>query len=98
MPSAIAQVQRELKDQGLVVLAVSIKEPAATVGGWTKRVALSFPVVLDEDGAMMASWRVSSTPTVYLIDRRGRVVARAVGTKPWSSPAGRAVFSALLGS
>ena len=96
MPSAIAQVQRELKDQGLVVLAVSIKEPAATVGAWTKRVTLPFPVFLDEDGAMMSSWRVASTPTVYLIDRKGRVVGKGVGTKPWTSPAGRKLLEALL--
>ena len=96
MPSAIAQVQRELKDQGLVVLAVSIQEPAATVSAWTKKVAFPFPVFLDEDGAMTKAWRVSSTPTVYLVDRKGRLVGKGIGTKPWTSPAGRKLLSALL--
>jgi peroxiredoxin len=96
LPSAIAQVQQELKDQGLVVLAVSIREPAATVAAWTKRVGLPFPVFLDEDGAMTRAWRVTSTPTVYLIDRRGLVVGKGVGTKPWTSPAGRKLLAALL--
>jgi hypothetical protein len=89
-------VHRELKDQGLVVLPVSIKEPAATVSAWTARVGLLMPVFLDEDGAMMKAWRVTSTPTVFLVDRKGRVVGKGIGTKPWTSPAGRKLLAALL--
>jgi len=91
-------MQRELKDQGLVVFPISLKEPRETVATWTKKVGLAFPVHLDEDAAMARAWRISSTPTVYLIDRRGRVVGKAVGTKPWTSPAGRALLAALLAS
>ena len=91
-------MQRELKDQGLVVFPVSLKEPRETVAAWTKKVGLAFPVHLDEDASMARAWHVSSTPTVYLIDRRGRVVGKAVGTKPWTSPAGRALLTALLAS
>ena len=96
MPSTIAEVQRELKDQGLVVLAVSMQEKPSTVSAWVKRTGLEFPVFLDQQGAMMRAWRVTSTPTVYLIDRRGRVVGKAVGTKPWTSPRGRKLLTALL--
>lgn len=91
-------MQRELKEQGLVVLAVSLKEPRDTVAAWTKKVGLAFPVFLDEDASVARAWRVTSTPTVYLIDRRGRVVGKAIGTKPWASPAGRALLGALLAS
>jgi peroxiredoxin len=97
LPSTIAQVQRELKGKGLVVLAVSISEKRETVAAWVARVGLPFPVFLDEEGVMQRAWRVRSTPTVYLIDRQGRVVGTTVGTKAWTSPAGRALFAALLG-
>jgi peroxiredoxin len=96
LPSAIADVQRDLKPRGLVVLPVSLKESRDTVTTWTKKVGLPFAVFLDEDAAMARAWRITSTPTVFLIDRRGRVVGKAVGTKPWSSPAGRALLTALL--
>src|SRR5437762_14242048 len=89
-------MQRELKEQGLVVFAISLKESRETVAAWTKKVGLPFSVHLDEDAAMGRAWRVNSTPTVYLVDRRGRVVGKAVGTKPWTSPAGRALLTALL--
>ena len=98
MPSSIADVQRDFKNRGLVVLAVSIKEPRATVAAWGQRVGIGFPLLLDEDGAAARAWRVRSTPTVYLVDRGGRVVGRTVGTKAWSSPAGRALIAALIES
>jgi peroxiredoxin len=91
-------VQEDLKQQGLVVLAVSIKEDPATVGAWTRKVNLPFPVFLDEDASAARAWRVTVTPTVFLIDKRGRVVGKAIGNKPWSSPAGRALLAALLAS
>jgi peroxiredoxin len=91
-------VQRELKDRGLVVVAVSIREPRDTVAAWTTKVGLPFPVYLDEDAEVTRAWRVTSTPTVFLVDRRGRVVGKAIGTKAWTSPAGRALLTALLAS
>ena len=91
-------MQRELKGKGLVVLAVSIQESPAKVEAWVKKVGLPFPVLLDEDGTVMRAWRVRSTPTVFIVDRRGRVIGTTVGTKPWTSPAGRALFAALLAS
>ena len=98
MPSAVAQVQRELKPQGLVVLAVSIRETPETVAAWSKKHEIPFPLLLDENAFAARSWRVSATPTTFLIDRQGRVVGKAVGTKPWTSPAGRALLAALLAS
>ena len=91
-------MEGELKGKGLAVLAVSMEEPPAKVAAWTKKVGLPFPVFLDEDGTVRRAWKVTSTPTVFLLDRRGRLVGKAVGTKPWASPAGRALFTALLAS
>ena len=91
-------MHQDLQSQGLVVLAVSIREEPDTVAAWTRKVNLRFPVLLDEDASVARSWRVTSTPTVFLIDRRGRVVGKAIGTKPWASPAGRALLAALLAS
>jgi hypothetical protein len=35
-------------------------------------------------------------PTLYLIDRQGRLVGRAVGPRDWSTPAARQFLLALL--
>ena len=91
-------MQRELKGKGLVVLAVSIQESSDKVAAWVKKTGLEFPVFLDEDGVATRAWKVRSTPTVFIIDRQGRLIGKTVGTKPWTSPTGRALFSALLAS
>jgi hypothetical protein len=39
---------------------------------------------------------VFGPPTVYLVDRSGRLVGRAVGPRPWDSPAGRKLLTDLL--
>jgi peroxiredoxin len=96
LPSSIAQIQSELKGKGLAVLAVSIQEPPAKVAAWVNKVALPFPVFLDEDGTVRRAWKVTATPTVFILDRQGRLAGRTSGTKPWTSPAARALFSALL--
>ena len=87
-----------MKDEGLVVYAVSIKEARDTVVAWGKKMGIGFPLLLDEEGTAARAWKITSTPTVFLIDRRGRLVGRAVGTKPWTSPQGRSLLKALLAS
>jgi hypothetical protein len=87
-----------MKDEGLVIYAVSIKEARDTVVAWGTKMGIGFPLLLDEQGTAARAWKITSTPTVFLIDRRGRLVGRAVGTKPWTSPQGRSLLRALLAS
>ena len=96
MPSTIEQVHQEYKDRGLVVLAISIKEGYRKVAAWGPSRSLTVPLLLDPDGEVSGAYRITATPAVFLIGRDGRLVARAVGTKPWTSDAGRAVLHHLL--
>lgn len=96
LPSTIAQVQREYKDQGLVVYAVNIEEGKRTVGSWVEKNKLTLPVLLDPPGDASGAYQVTATPTVYLIGRDGKLVAKALGTKPWTSEQGRALLSYLV--
>ena len=57
------------------------------------------PVLLDESGDISGRvYGVWGPPTVYLIDRQGRLVGRAAGPRGWESPAARALIEALLAS
>ncbi len=80
------------------MLAVDIEEDRQTVAAWVARNRLSVPVVLDPDGAVTRGWQVSGTPTVFVLGRDGRLLGKAVGTRPWTSPAGRGLLEALLAS
>jgi len=96
LPSTIEQLHREYKDKGLVVLAVDIEEKPEVVARWVKEKSLTMPVLLDVDGKVNDAWGVTSTPTVFLVGRDGRLVAKAIGSRPWMSDKGRQLFAHLL--
>ena len=81
---------------GLVVYAVNIQEKRATVESFARGRALTVSVLLDPDGDVSADYRITVTPTVFLIGRDGTLVAKALGTKAWTSPQGRALLRRLL--
>jgi peroxiredoxin len=96
LPSAVEQLHRSRKDRKLAILAVDVGEDPAKVTAWVKQHGLTTPVLLDRDGAVASAYRVTATPTVVLIGPDGKLVARAVGRRPWDSPAAEALVDALL--
>lgn len=96
LPSTMEALQRRYRDQGLTVLAVSFEEPPDTVKNWVRSRGLSMPVLLDRAGDVSGDYRVTATPTAVLLDREGRVVGRAVGTRPWTDARARALWDVLL--
>ena len=55
------------------------------------------PVLLDPRRRRDARVRGDATPTVFVVARDGTLVGKALGTKPWTSPAGRALLEAAAG-
>lgn len=96
MPSTIEKVHQDYKDAGLVVLPISIEEGRHKVTGWAPSRTLTMPLLLDPDGTASGAYRITATPTVFLVGRDGKLVAKARGTKPWTSGQGRALLQLLL--
>jgi peroxiredoxin len=96
LPAGVEQVARERRSQPFAVLPVSVEEPKDLVASWAKGAGLTMPVLLDYDGAVARDYRVTATPTVFLIGRNGRLVAKAAGNREWEGPAGRALLDALV--
>ena len=78
-------------------MLVDITEPRDTVAQVVAARGYTARVLLDLDGRATGAYRVSGTPTVYLIGRDGMLLGRAVGPRPWTQPSGRALLAALLG-
>ncbi|HEY7039676.1 MAG TPA: TlpA disulfide reductase family protein [Methylomirabilota bacterium] len=96
LPAGVEKVVRERKGQPFTVLAVNIEEPRDVVASYVREAGITPPVLLDTSGTVARAYRVTATPTTYLIGRDGRLVARAAGTREWDGPAGRALLDALV--
>lgn len=96
MPSVNA-LYREFRGQGLEVLLVNFRESPDHVRRVVKERGYVAPVLLDESGDVTGRvYGVWGPPTIYLVDRGGRLVGRAVGRRDWSTPAARTFVRELL--
>jgi hypothetical protein len=95
LPS-INALQKEFGRDGLTVLLVDIAESRETVTQVVAARGYTARVLLDTDGRVSDAYRVTGTPTAYLIGRDGLLLGRAVGPRPWIQSAGRALLTALL--
>lgn len=91
------RLHRAYKDRGLVVLAISLdSQGASVVNPFVKKFALTFPVGLDPKMAVRESYGVWAVPSTFIIDRQGKRVLFANGSREWDSKAAHALFEALL--
>ena len=96
MPSVNA-LYRDLKGQGLEVLLIAFRESAAEVRRVARERGYAAPVLLDESGDVTGRlYGVWGPPTVYLVDREGRLIGRAAGPRDWSTPPARTFVRELL--
>jgi AhpC/TSA family len=96
LPSVNA-LYNEYKSRGLEVRLIAFRESAEVVRKAVTERRYTAPVLLDESGDTTGRvYGVWGPPTVYLIDRQGRLVGRAAGPRAWDSPAARALIDALL--
>jgi thiol-disulfide isomerase/thioredoxin len=92
----LERLHRELAPRGLAVVGVNAREKKDVVRRYAREVNLTFPLVLDPDGAITARHGVLGLPTTFLLARDGRAVAFAIGPREWGSAAAHALFDALL--
>lgn len=70
--------QAELGDR-IVILGVDMGEPSSAIVPFVRQYGLRFPILLDESGAIAASYGVTSLPTSLILDRSGIVRERVTG-------------------
>jgi peroxiredoxin len=67
------------EENGLVVMAVDIREDEGAVAAFVLRLNASFPIGLDADGTAQRAWGTYALPIHFWIDREGIVRAGALG-------------------
>ena len=107
MPS-MERLYQDLRDDGLVVLGVSLDVSPGPVDDegrsqgivreYVDELQVSFPILLDPDGRVERIYNVSGLPTSYVIGRDGRIEGRVVGSREWDSDEYRGRLVELLGT
>lgn len=97
LPSMEALYQ-VFRDDGFTVLAINQWESPDHVFAYMGQLDVepSFPILFDRDSAVSQRYGVKGLPTTVLIDRRGRVVYRAVGGRDFNHPEVRAIIRGLI--
>ncbi len=86
MPS-LNRLYAAFKNDGFVVLAVSIDPSDKPVRSFVSAKGITFPVLMDpEKEAYFDLYAVFALPTSFLIDRKGMIIAKVLGDREWDSP------------
>ncbi len=95
----VHELYSEFKDKGLEVRLINFREDPETVRRVVRERGYTIPTLLDATGDVTGRlYGVFGPPTVYFVDRQGRLVGRAAGSRDWSSAAARAFVRGLLDS
>jgi peroxiredoxin len=74
---------QQLRQEGVAMLGVNMGENEDTIFVFTADYPAEFPLLLDQDGAVIAEWPVKGLPTTYIIAPDGTIAYRAIGGRNW---------------
>ena len=80
--ATLRRMEQSLREHDVEVLSVNQAETVEQVRRFVAQEGTPFHVLLDTDGAVAARYRVTSLPTMLLIDRRGIVRWIHIGHMP----------------
>lgn len=85
MPS-LDRAAAALAEANVAVVGVNVSEESEAIERFLKRYPVSFPILLDPDGAIADRWSLIGMPTTFLINARGEVESVITGIREWDSP------------
>lgn len=97
MPS-MEKLYREFRERDFTILAIDLREDNRKVKAFKEEFGLTFPILLDSDGAVGLDYRITSIPTTYLVDREGFLIGGALGARDWSRAEAFGLINQLLNS
>ena len=85
MPS-MEVLYKRFKDEGLVVLAVSIDRVTTKkdIPPFVKKLSLTFPVLVDSWGQTDKRYKLLGVPETYIIDQSGILQEKIIGPRDWT--------------
>lgn len=80
-------LHKQFKEKNFVLLTISVDyEGIKPVREFMSKQQYTFPVLLDPQGETLDLFEVKGIPTTFLIDKKGKMVGKAIGPRDWKSP------------
>jgi len=90
------ELERDLADRGLAIVAVSVDKTAEDARGFAASHPARFALALDRTGTCPAAYQLPGMPTSFIIDRRGVIRAVHAGFRASDVPEIRRQLSEAL--
>jgi len=90
------KLHRELKGEGLAVVAMDFMERPETINAFIKKRGFTFTVLMDRSGEISRRYGVHALPVTFLIGREGNMLVKSIGYKDWYKKEIRQFVSSLL--
>lgn len=90
----LRSLDRAYREEGLLIIGVSVQELRTTVRGYADRYNLEYPILLDEGGSLFRAALAGGLPTKILLDAEGRVLQ--VLPRPLTPKDGPGLIAPLL--
>lgn len=94
--SSMENLHRRFKDEDFAMIAVNLRESATQVKSFLEKRQLSFTTLLDSSGEVAAALAVNALPTTFFLDKEGRILGMALGSREWDHPASMELFEVLM--
>jgi cytochrome c biogenesis protein CcmG/thiol:disulfide interchange protein DsbE len=94
----LERLHQHFSQNPFVLLSVDIAEEASKVRSFAKDKGLSFPILLDRNGAVASQYGVRAHPVAYLVDINGKIVGVAQGFRKWDRKEMKTLVSSLMSS
>jgi peroxiredoxin len=80
-------LHQQFQEKNFVLLTISVDyEGLKPVQDFISKHHYTFPVLLDPNCEVLDLFEVKRIPTTFIIDKRGRMIGRAIGPRNWKSP------------
>jgi peroxiredoxin len=90
------KLHRELKEKDFAMVTISIQESATVVRRFFNRHNLTFTALLDLNGKSVPAFGIRAIPTTLILDKTGRIIGRAMGSRKWDSLESIVMFKRLV--
>ena len=93
---SMQRLAKSLRNRPFEIVAINVSEQKQRVKYQSKRINMTFTVLLDTEGKTFQHWQAKILPTSFIVDRKGRIRYLAQGPLEWDSDEVSAIIEKLL--